>query len=161
MVDANGVGGAVTVMRFAAVLVFAAATAVSVHAAPADVLFRDFGLFGTWASDCQAPASPGNPHVSITAPSPGEVLEEHSLGADYEVNRYSIVSAERLSADELSVELIFQPGTDAEERQKLVFLVRDNTRRTMFNQAEGGPVRVKDGIALARGSNTPVLKRCE
>jgi len=148
-------------MRFAAVLVFAAATAMPVHAAPADALFEEFGLIGSWAFNCQAPASPANPHVSITVPNPGLVLEEHSLGANYAVNRYSIVSAERLSADELAVEVIFQPGTDAEERQKLVFLIRDKTRRTMFNQVEDGPVRVKDGIALARGSKTPVLKKCE
>jgi hypothetical protein len=48
-----------------------------------------------------------------------------------------------------------------EERQKLVFLVRDNTRRTMFNEGDGGTVRVKDGIALARGSKTPLLRKCE
>ncbi len=42
--------------------------------------------------------------------------------------------------------VVFQPGTDDEERQKLVFLVRKGTRRTMLNEAEGGTVRVKDGI---------------
>ena len=88
-------------------------------------------------------------------------MESHDLGPDYTVNRYSMLSAERLSADELSVEVIFQPGTEAEERQKLVFLVRKDTRRTMFNQPDGGAVRVKDGIVLARGTKTPVLKKCE
>jgi hypothetical protein len=71
------------------------------------------------------------------------------------------VSAERLSADELAVEGIFQPGTETEERERLVFLVRKDTRRTMFNQPEGGPVRVKDGVVLARGSKTPVLNKCD
>jgi len=150
-------------MRIVAVLVLAAATAMpaAVQAAPVDALFHEFGLFGTWAADCGAPASPANPHVSISEPSPGLVLESHDLGPDYTINRYSILSAERLSAEQLSVEVIFQPGTAAEERQTLTFLVRKGTRRTMFNQAEGGPVRVKDGIALARGSKTPVLKKCE
>jgi len=36
--------------------------------------------------------------------------------------------------------------------------VRENARRTVFNQTEGGAVRVKDGIALARGS---LLRECE
>ena len=31
----------------------------------------------------------------------------------------------------------------------------------MFNQPEGGAVRVKDGIALARGGKTPVLRKCD
>ncbi len=146
-------------MRFVAVLVLAGAT--SAAAAPVDMLFREFGLFGTWASDCAQPATPANPHVSITIPSPGLVREEHDLGPNYAVNHYSMVSAERLSADELAVEVIFQPGTETEDRERLVFLVRKDTRRTMFNQPEGGPVRVKDGIVLAGGSMTPVLNKCD
>ena len=150
-------------MRIVAVLVLAAATAMSAAAqtAPVDVLFQQFGLFGTWASDCRQSASPANPHVSITTPSPGLVSETHDLGRDYAVNHYSILSAERLSAEQLSVAVIFQPGTETEEREKLIFLVRDRTRRTMFNQPDGGAVRVKDGIALAHGSKTPVLNKCD
>jgi hypothetical protein len=94
-------------------------------------------------------------------PSAGLVLEDHNLGPDYAVNRYSVLSAEQVSPTSVAVSVIFQPGTDAEERQKLIFAVRDKTRRTMFNQADGGTVRVKDGIALARGSKTPLLRKCE
>jgi hypothetical protein len=150
-------------MRIAAVLLLAFTTAMPAAAQAASVedLFRQFGLFGTWASDCGQAASPANPHVSITTPSPGLALESHDLGQHYAVNRYSILSAERLSDDRLAVEVIFQPGTDTEERQKLVFLVRKGTRRTLFNQPAGGPVRVKDGIALTQGSKTPVLHKCE
>src|SRR5271169_5529705 len=150
------------VMRIAAVLVLAAATVVAAaQPAPVDALFGQFGLFGSWAPVCGAPASPANPHVSIPEPSPGLVLESHDLGPNYTINRYSILSAERHSAEQLSVAVIFQPGTGEEERQKLVFLVRKNTRRTMFNQADGGPVRVKDGIVIARGIKTPVLNKCD
>ena len=59
------------------------------------------------------------------------------------------------------MEVIFQPGTETEERQKLVFQVRKDTRRTMFNQPDNGPVRVKDGVVLARAAKTPVLNKCE
>jgi hypothetical protein len=150
-------------MRIAAVMVLAAASAMPAAAqtAPVDALFQQFGLLGTWAADCAQPASPANPRVSISTPSPGLVMESHDLGPDYAINRYSMLSAERLSAEQLAVEVIFQPGTDAEERQKLTFLVRKGTRRTLFNQPDGGAVRVKDGIALAHGSKTPVLKKCE
>ena len=133
----------------------------SANAASAEELFQQFGLFGTWATDCSKPATPGNPHVSITTPSSGLVLEDHNLGPDFAVNRYSVLSAEQVSASSLAVDVIFQPGTEVEERQKLVFAVRDNTRRTMFNQPVGGAVRVKDGIALARGSKTPLLRKGE
>jgi hypothetical protein len=150
-------------MRIAAVMVLALTTAVpaATKAASVDALFQQFGLFGTWAPDCAQAASPANPHVSITTPSAGLVLEEHDLGHDYAINHYSMVSGERLSGERLSVEVIFQPGTAAEERQKLVFLVRDRTRRTMFNQPHGGAVRAKNGIALAHGSKTLVLHKCE
>jgi hypothetical protein len=151
------------VVRIAAVLVFVVATAMSAAAqpAPVDVLFQQFGLFGVWAPDCQQPAAPANPHVSITTPSPGLVLEDHDLGPNYSINHYRLVSAERLSAEQVSVVVVFQPGSEAEERQKLVFLVRKDTRRTMFNQADGGEVRVKDGIVVAFGRTTPVLNKCE
>ncbi len=123
-------------------------------------VFKQFGLFGVWALDCAKGAAPDNPHVRVTMPSPGLVFEEHDLGPGYAVNRYSILSAEGLSQTRVSVKVIFQPGAAGEERQTLVFDMRGGTRRTLFNQAEGGPVRVKDGIALARGSKTPTLKKC-
>jgi len=150
-------------MRIAAVIVLVAAIVLpaAAKAEPVDAVFQQFGLFGTWAANCQEPAAPANPYVSIMTPSPGLVQESHDLGPDYAVNRYSMLSAERLSADQMAVQVIFQPGTEGEERQKLVFLVRKNTRRTMFNQPDGGDVRVKDGIVLASGGKTPVLKKCE
>ena len=130
-------------------------------ATTAEDVFQKFGLFGTWAADCDKPATPANPRVIITMPSAGLVLEDHNLGPDFAVNHYSVLSAEQVSTTSISVDVIFQPGTEVEERQKLVFAVRDNTRRTLFNQTDGGTVRVKDGVALARGSKTPLLRKCE
>jgi hypothetical protein len=149
-------------MRLLAVLALVASFLLfhGADAASVEELFQQFGLFGSWASDCDKPATPSNPHVSITMPSAGLILEDHNLGPDFAVNRYSVLSAERVSQTGLSVDVIFQPGTEVEERQKLVFAVRDRTRRTLFNQSMGGAVRVKDGIALARGSKTPLLQKC-
>ena len=149
-------------MRIVAVMVLAAATAMpaAARAASVDTLFKQFGLFGIWAADCKQAASSANPHVSITTPSPGLALESHDLGGGYAINRYSMLSAERLSDGQVSVQAMFQPGSEAEERQTLVFRIRKGTRRTMFNQPDGGAVRVKDGIALASGSKMPVLRKC-
>lgn len=123
-------------------------------------LFRQFDLLGNWAIDCKQPAAPANPHVRILISSPGTVLEEHDLGGEFSVNHYSILSATRLSSERLSVEVNFQPSDGEEQRQKLILLIRKATRRTMFNQPDGGEVRVKDGIALAHGVKTPVLRKC-
>jgi len=131
------------------------------NAASVEDVFQEFGLFGTWATDCNSPATPGNPHVSITVPSAGLVLEDHDLGPDFSVNRYSVLSAEPVSQTSVSVHVIFQPGTTVEERQKLIFSVNNKTRRTIFNQSDAGAIRVKDGVAVARGSKTPLLRKCE
>jgi hypothetical protein len=118
-------------------------------------------LFGEWATDCAAPPSPDDPHVAISEPAPGLILEEHDIGPDNVINRYSVLTASRLSDTQLSVGVLLHPGMDDEERQSLTFEVRNDTRRTIFNQAEDGTVRVKDGIAQWNGSKTPLLHKCE
>ena len=156
-------------MRIAVVLVLAFIAAIPSTVMPAaadsgppvEQLFQQFGLFGTWATNCEAPASPANPRVTIGVPTAGVVLEDHDLGPDYALNRYSVLAAQRIAAERLSADVIFQPGTAGEERQRLEFLVHNGTRRTMFNRPDGGPVRVKGGIVLARGNKTPLLKKCE
>lgn len=148
-------------MRIMAALVFAALSVMPAAAGPSiEQVFHEFDLFGNWAADCKLPATPANPHVNITMPSPGLVMEDHDLGPDFAVNRYSVLSATRVSATRLSIEVIFLPGGEGEERQKLELLIRKNTRRTMFNQVDGGPVRVKDGVALTHGVKTPLLRKC-
>jgi hypothetical protein len=149
-------------MLMVTVMVLAAATAMPADKiAPVETLFRQFGLLGTWASDCKLAASPDNPHVSITTPGAGAVLEDHDLGSGFAINRYSMLTGERLSDELLSVNTIFQPGTAEEERERLVFRVRGTTRRTMFNQPDGGKAHVVDGMVLPGGSKTPVLNKCE
>lgn len=150
-------------MRRMAVLILAVAAALPAAAStpPPEQLFQQFGLFGTWASDCAAIASPQNPHVIISQPAPGVILEDNDIGPDNVVNRYSVLAAEKLSATQLSLQVIFQPGKEDEERQTLVWAVHDGTLRTMFNQPKDGPVRVKDGMAVGFGIETPVLRKCK
>jgi hypothetical protein len=150
-------------MRLAAVLALMAAIVMpaAARADTVDELFHAFWLFGTWAPDCKLAASPGNPHVSITAPSPGQVLEEQDLGSGFAVNRYSMLTAELLSDDLLAVTTIFQPGTAEEERERLIFRVYGGTRRTMLNQPANGEARVKNGIARVDGRRTPLLHKCD
>ena len=150
-------------MRWVVALVLAAVMSAAADAQPltTEEIFHQFGLFGTWAVNCKREASPDNPRVTIYTPSPGLILEDHDLGSDNAVNRYSILSAEKLSEMRLSVQVIFQPGKDTEERQKLVWAVHDGTLRTLFNQPQDGPVRVQDGLAVAYGVQTPLLKKCD
>jgi hypothetical protein len=123
-------------------------------------LFKDYGLLGEWAIDCKAKASPENPHVSVSEDTGGDIVERHDLGADYRVNAYRMLAAKRVSQTEVSVQALFDPGSDAEQKQDLTFSVHDGTRRTLFTRVEGGPVRVKNGIAVGFGAKTPRLKKC-
>lgn len=150
-------------MRIAAFVVLAVVAVILPAAASSSTeeIFRAFDLFGTWSDDCTQQASPEHPRITIVARSPDVVIESHDVGADYETNRYSVLSAERISATRLAVEVIFQPGAQNEQRQRLEFFIRSGTRRTMFNQPEGDAVRVKNGVALAHHIKTPVLKKCE
>lgn len=122
-------------------------------------LFQQFGLVGTWAVDCKAAPSPRNPHVTDVLQN-GTVLERQDLGPDTEVNYYRIVAATRVSATRLSVQVIFRPGGEGEERQALVWSVHNGTRRTLRNQPAGEPLRVKNGVAVGFGVRTPVLRKC-
>jgi hypothetical protein len=123
-------------------------------------LFKQLDLFGAWASDCARAASPANPHVSITEPSEGVVVETHDIGPGYDANQYSVLSAQQMPGDRLQVDMLFQPGSQVEERQTLVFLIKGGTRRTLLNQPQGGEPRVKDGVVVGPGVKTPTLKKC-
>jgi hypothetical protein len=149
-------------MRFVAVAAFLLSMTLAAAAEPPTPVevFRQFGLFGTWAVDCGRPASPSNPYVGDILQETGAVVEEHHLGPNYAVNRYNVLTAERLSATQVALEVVFQPGSEAAQRQKLIMHVSDGERRTLFNQPQDGAVRVKDGIVLAAGVKTPTLMKC-
>ena len=123
-------------------------------------VFEHYGLFGEWAVHCEAQASPSNPHVLVMRPVDDTVLEKHELGAGYTVNTYRMLTAEPVSPTRIAVEALFQPDGKDGERQRLVFSVRARTRRTLFTQIDGGPVRVKNGMAVGYGVKTPRLEKC-
>jgi len=149
-------------MRKAGLVVLFVMFVLPVAAQPStEKLFRQFGLFGTWATDCMASPTPNNLHVTVSMQDSGQIVESHDLGPAGLINHYRIISARRLSATRLAVDVMFQPGTELQERQKLEWLIKDRTRRTMLNQPERAAPVVKDGIALAFGIETPVLKKCK
>jgi hypothetical protein len=138
----------------------ASAYAITTQAPTVTTVFEHYGLFGEWAVNCGAEASPSNPHVLVTRPADDMVLEKHELGEGYTVNTYRMLTAEPVSPTRIAVEALFQSDNNAEQRQRLVFSVRAKTRRTLFTKVDGGPVRVKDGMAVGYGVKTPRLEKC-
>src|SRR5262245_66049989 len=112
-------------MRSSAVLALCVSFAMlsGANAESVEELFNQFNLFGKWATNCNTPPTPVNLHVSITMQSAGLVLEDHNLGPNYTVNRYSVQSAENVSPTNLSVSVVFQPGTEVDEGKSQVFVV--------------------------------------
>jgi hypothetical protein len=147
-------------MRIAAAILLVVVAVNPAGAASVEELFAEFGLFGTWAPDCGKDASADNPRVRVSA-STGQVVEEDELGADYAINRYSFLSAQKLSTDRLAVTAQFQTGGGETERQKLIFRVGKGTRRTIFNQPQGAAVRVRGSTAVTHRTRTPTLRKCE
>lgn len=130
----------------------------------AEPVFRDFNLLGTWAVACDKPASPSNPHVNVSAPGGGLIVESHDVGPDFAPNLYHVVAAARAGKDLIEARALFRPGTEGEETQTLVLRISKDrqgtdTRRTMFNRGDDG-VRVKNGVAVRSGAKTAVLRRC-
>lgn len=156
-------------MRIAAFLVLLVAgiqSTAATEAAPAAgkpriaAVLEDFSLFGAWAVNCALPATPANPHVSIVETEPGTVVERHDLGPEYETNSYSVIAAAPLSKTRVSLDVVFKPGTGRQERQRLIFRIEQDTRRTLYNRIEHGAVVVKDGVVVGRGVKTPLLHKC-
>jgi len=130
----------------------------------AEPVFRDFNLLGDWAVACDKPASPSNPHVNVSAPGGGLIVENHDVGPDFAPNLYHVITAVRAGKDLIEARALFRPGTEGEEAQTLVMRIAKDrkgtdTRRTMFNRGDDG-VRVKDGVAVRSGAKTAVLRRC-
>ena len=150
-------------MRFCAIFLLALALNAPAAAQQPSVteLFDQFGLFGVWAINCDREPALDNPRVTVLRPSSaGPVIENDDAGPGTYVNHYTIVSAKRLDDDTLSVRVLYRPGTRQQQLQDQVWRVRDNSRRTLFNKPKGERARVKDGIIVGSGTETPVLHRC-
>ena len=149
----RNVAAAVGAALFAAAAVAATSTAARVY--------RELGLFGTWAPNCAEPASPDNPRASVVNGDDGVVLERDDFGEGYEVNRYLIVAARRVKGHEVAVDALFAQGGAEPRRQLIIMRVEHGTRRTTFTGTGVGPPLVKDGVAAANGKPTPQLNKCD
>jgi hypothetical protein len=77
------------------------AAAVVVAADTPQAVFQDFGLFGTWATDCDAPAGPWNPVATYFVSAAGRVTTKRKFDERHD-NMAEIVSARQDSPTQLS-----------------------------------------------------------
>lgn len=143
-------------------LLMLSSTAAATQNPSVTKLFDEFGLFGTWATDCNRAPAVDNPYATVIRPTgTGPVIEKDDAGPSAYVNRYTIVSAKRLTADTLSVTTVYRVGKQEKQVQDQIWFVRDGSWRTLFNQPKGETALVKDGNVVGSGIKTPILHRCD
>ena len=134
----------------------ALAGAVPAQAQEVAGILNAFGLFGSWAIECGAPASPGNvvQTVGWTGREPVEYSE--TIGAGAAANRYRVVSARMPDATTLVMQVLLN-GRFTENLT--IAKYGNDAIRTMTNQTWNGFL-VENGVVVASGRPTPWLRKC-
>lgn len=115
-----------------------------------------FGLFGDWAVQCGAPASPGNVVRAVTWTGREPVEYSETIGMGAAANRYRVISAQMPDATTLVMQVLF----NGRLTENLTITKYGNDAiRTTSNQAWDGFL-VQNGVIVATGRSTPWLRKC-
>ena len=158
-------------MRWRACLVAALAMAsvemASVETANAQSVadtIAEFGLIGTWATDCAQPASTSN-FLTVYAIKPsGEVSRTYYDQPSHIYNSYKITNAKRQAPDMLSYEQVWDfegsPANIAGDRVRVVLNMADGKFQIVSSQGSDGSFFVKDRKFPDDGKESPWQSRC-
>ena len=159
-------------MRWRACLVAALAMAniemASVEAANAQSVantIAEFGLIGTWATDCTQPASTGN-FLTVYAIKPsGEVSRTYYDQPSHIYNNYKITDAKRQATDMLSYEQVWDfegsPANIAGDRVRVLLNMADGKFQIVSSQGSDGSFFVKDRKFAGSADESPWQSRCQ
>ena len=154
-------------MRWGACLA-AALTMASVEAAQAQSVadtIAEFGLIGTWATDCTQPASPSN-FLTVYAIKPsGEVSRTYYDKPGHVYDNYKITSVKRQAPDILSYEQVWDfdgsPANVAGNRVQVLLNKADDKFQIVSSQGSDGSFFVKDRKFSGSGDESPWQSRCQ
>jgi hypothetical protein len=119
----------------------------------------EFGLFGTWADDCSAEASPTNQYAVFLLTSRGNAELRNDFGPDYEQMIYRIVAAQRLSYFRLALRQLLT--TDDQIVLNVVMIKSSDRIRVWSSRGADGSTFVENGaIPSANDQETGWLVRC-
>ena len=154
-------------MRWKVCLAAALAMA-SVEAANAQSVadtVAEFGLIGTWATDCTQPASSNNYLTVYAVKSSGEVSRTNYDKPDHIFNNYKITSAKRQAPDMLSYEQVWDfkgsPANVAGDRVQVLVNMVDNKFQIVSSQGSDGSFFVKDRKFPGSGDESPWQSKCQ
>jgi hypothetical protein len=124
----------------------------------------EFGLIGTWATDCAQPASSSNYLTIYAIKSSGEVSRTYYDQPGHVFNNYKITSAKRQASDMLSYEQVWDfkgsPANVAGDRVRVLLNMADNKFQIVSSQGSDGSYFVKDRKFPSSGSESPWQSRC-
>jgi len=152
----------------AAVLALASVEMASVETANAQSVadtIAEFGLIGTWATDCTQPALSSNflTVYAIKKPS-GVVSRTYYDQPDHVYNNYKISSTKRQAPDMLSYEQVWDfegsPANIAGDRVQVLLNMADNKFQIVSSKGSDGSFFVKDRKYPGSGNESPWQLRC-
>ena len=153
-------------MRWGACLVaaLAMATVETANAQSVADTIAEFGLIGTWATDCTQPASSSN-FLTVYAIKPsGEVSRTYYDQPDHVYNNYKITSAKRQAPDMLSYQQVWDfegsPANVAGNRVQVLLNMADNKYQIVSSQGSDGSFFVKDRKFPGSADESPWQSQC-
>src|SRR5690349_14049052 len=140
-----------------AIAALAASFIAVAAAAAADVpgIMAQWGMLGTWASSCTAPASRDNPYYSWVRRGADASLDR-DYGDAKDSNR--VLGASVLPDGSLELRVEFKAFSQT--RLNVYTKGNDGRIRMMTNQDVRGGYSVRDGKLVANGAATPWDTRC-
>lgn len=142
----------------------AVATVETANAQSVANTIAEFGLIGTWATDCTQPASTGN-FLTIYAIKPsGEVSRTYYDQPGHVYNTYKITDAKRQAPDMLSYEQVWDfegsPANIAGDRVRVLLNMVDGKFQIVSSQGSDGSFFVKDRKYPGSGDESLWQSRC-
>ncbi len=122
-------------------------------------VMRDFGLLGTWATDCSKPSGEENFYTVYAGMTNGNVRRTYYNTPDREkaYNEYVITRAIRLPADQLSYK---QEGSVEHDKIDVILLKDGNKYKIWSSVRENGEVLVENGKFPKSGEESPWQAKC-
>jgi len=142
-----------------ALLAVAVAASISTTAGAQSVqkTLSDFGLLGTWATDCSRQAASDN-YYTVYSSSSGRVLRTYYDGPGKVYNEYAVTQATRLANGRLRY---VQEGTDSRRLRLEVVVTMDGGRLLVWSSRYvDGEFLVKDGKYTDDGTRVVGQDRC-
>jgi hypothetical protein len=127
----------------------------SAGADPAGDELRKFGLIGTWAHDCNEPASRGNPYMTFSAPRNSIPAREMRTG---DATLDGITQIE--GAHAVNDERLEMSWTQGGIKLRMVIEMAGKRIRAVESSGSDGRTYIRDGKFTASNRDTQWFSRC-